>query len=178
MGDKKAFYPCGAANVGHQLQEQKLTENPYATPNAEVRDAFGSSKIVKLYSPIQVACGTIGGPVGLIYFLKANFAALGYHQLERRTLLAGFVLMPALLISTILLPEDFPGFPFAIAYIVSALYVSSRHQMTRKAILDSPNHEFHSNWRVLGIGILCLAISAIILIAPIAALFLFGVSDI
>ena len=123
-------------------------------------------------------CGTIGGPVGLIYFLKANFAALGYHQLERRTPLAGFVLMPALLISTILLPEDFPGFPFAIAYIVSALYVSSRHQMTRKAILDSPNHEFHSNWRVLGIGILCLAISAIILIAPIAALFLFGVSDI
>lgn len=154
-----------------------LTDNPYAAPSAAVVDAGNAAETIRLYSPIQVACGTIGGPVGLIYFLRANFVALGNYRLARRTLISGLVLMPALLISVILLPEDFPNYPFTIAYILSALYVSAKYQMTKQAIVDSATHEFHSNWRVLWLGLLCLVGSVIVLVAPLGILTFFGVWD-
>ena len=83
--------------------------------------------------------------------------------------------MPALLISVILLPEDFPNYPFTIAYILSALYVSKKYQMTKQAIVDSATHEFHSNWRVLWLGLLCLVASIIVLVVPAGVLAMFGV---
>ena len=154
-----------------------LTDNPYAAPSATVADAGDAAETIRLYSPAQVACGTIGGPVGLIYFLRANFVALGNYRLARRTLISGFILIPALLISVIALPENFPNYPFTIAYIVSALYVSANFQMTKRAIIDSAIHEFHSNWRVLWLGLLCLVGSAIVLVVPLGILAFFGVWD-
>jgi hypothetical protein len=157
--------------------EHTLTDNPYTAPSAEVIDIVDTSKQIKLYSPVQVACGTIGGPVGLIYFLKSNFSALGEYKFERITLIVGILLIPSLVISLVALPENFPSYPFTIAYILSALYVANKYQMTKQAIVDSPQHGFHSNWRVLWIGLLCLVISAILLILPLAALVFFGVTD-
>ena len=154
-----------------------LTDNPYAAPSAAVVDAADATEAVRLYSPVQVACGTIGGPVGLIYFLRANFVALGNYRLARITLISGLVLIPALLISLILLPESFPNYPFTIAYILSALYVSAKYQMTKQAIIDSAAHEFHSNWRVLWLGLLCLVVSIVVLVIPAAALAFFGILD-
>ena len=44
-------------------------ENIYQPPSADVetknKEAGGSGGAVKVYSPTQVACGTLGGPVGL-----------------------------------------------------------------------------------------------------------------
>ena len=34
------------------------------------------SATTRIYTPKQVACGALGGPVGLIYFLWANFSIL------------------------------------------------------------------------------------------------------
>src|SRR5690606_17821281 len=71
-------------------------DNPYAAPNARL-DAAGTGAVVPLYSPGQVAAaGFLGGPVGLIWFLKANFAALGNARLERKTVVLGIVLLVAL----------------------------------------------------------------------------------
>lgn len=154
-----------------------LTENPYAAPSAAVSDPGNATETIRLYSPIQVACGTIGGPVGLIYFLRANFVALGNYRLARRVLVSGLILMPALVVSAVLLPEDFPNYPFTIAYILSALYVSAKYQMTKRAISDSAKHGFHSNWRVLWLGLLCLAASIIVLVVSAGILAFFGIWD-
>jgi hypothetical protein len=156
---------------------KSLTDNPYAAPSAAVVDAANAADTIRVYSPIQVACGTIGGPVGLIYFLRANFLALGNYRLARTTLVSGLVLIPALLISVVLLPENFPNYPFTIAYILAALYVSAKYQMTKRAIVESAAHDFQSNWRVLWLGLLCLVGSIILLVVPLGILAFFGVWD-
>lgn len=150
-----------------------MTDNPYAAPAAAIsnRNAGGTAR---LYSPVQVACGTIGGPVGLIYFLKSNFAALGNDRLEKRTLILGALFIAALVVSVPFLPDRFPSLPFTAGYIAIAWYVSSRYQMTKQAIAASPLHDFHSNWRVLGMGLLCLAASVVVLVGPLIALIALG----
>lgn len=154
-----------------------MTENPYAAPGAAIQNVSYRSATgpIRLYSPTQVACGTIGGPVGLIYFLKANFSALGNERLARNTVLYGALLMLALLATLPFLPDKFPNFPFTIAYILTARYVAAKHQMTKQAIAESPDHDFHSNWRVLGIGLLCLVASVIVIVGPFMLLEFFGI---
>ena len=151
-----------------------MTDNPYAAPLAAVQ-LTGTAHSARLYSPTQVACGTIGGPVGLIYFLKANFAALGNDRLESKTLLYGGLLILALLVILPFLPEKVPSSPFTIAYILTARHVASKYQMTKQAIAESPVYDFHSNWRVLGLGLLCLIASAIVIMGPLMLLAYLGI---
>lgn len=152
-----------------------MTDNPYAAPSAPVRDVRSITGAIRLYSPTQVACGTIGGPIGLIYFLKDNFATLENHRLERKTLLYGGLLILSLLAVLPFLPDEFPSLPITIAYILTARHVAGKYQMTKQAIAESPIHDFHSNWRVLGIGLLCLVASAIVLIGPLMLLAFLGI---
>jgi len=147
-----------------------MTENPYTPPDAAVPTS-PSVDIVKLYSPSQVFCGTLlGGPVGLIYFLRENFSALGDDSAMAKTVLYGGLLILGLLVIPLLLPKNFPSIMFVIAYIVTAESISEKYQKTKQEIIDSPQHDFHSNWRVIGFGLLCLAGSAIVLWGPILSL--------
>lgn len=152
-----------------------VTDNPYSAPSAPLRDAPSQADVVRIYSPTQVACGTIGGPVGLIYFLKANFASLGNERLEKQTLLYGGLLILALLALTPLLPDWFPNWPISIAYILMARYVAQNYQMTKQDIASSTVYDFHSNWRVLGLGLLCLLASVIVIVVPLVTLILLGI---
>lgn len=151
-----------------------MTDNPYAAPVSAIAH-HNAASIVRLYSPVQVACGTIGGPVGLIYFLNANFASLGNARLARRTLVLGALFIAAVVAIAPFLPNGFPSLPFTALYIATAWYVTTRYQLTKPAIADSPLYDFHSNWRVLGLGLLCLAGSVIVLVAPLAALVALGI---
>jgi hypothetical protein len=150
-----------------------MIENPYAAPTAALSSLAGSHPI-KVYSPTQVACGTIGGPVGLIYFLWRNFIALGNEAAARKTLWYGVIGIVVLLALLFALPAKFPSSPFTIAYILIARGVANKYQLTKDAIAASPNYEFHSNWRVFGLGLLCLLGSVIVLIGPVMVLSAMG----
>ncbi|MGN7724409.1 hypothetical protein ACTJIL_01125 [Luteimonas sp. 22616] len=151
-----------------------MQQNPYAAPTAVLRgDAAGA---VRLYSPSQVACGAlVGGPVGLIYFLRANFSALGNDRLVTTTLLVGVALIVALIAILPLLPEDFPGSLLSILYIVTGRHVAEKHQISKQAIAASDRFAFHSNWRVFWIGLLCLLASFVVLVLPLMLLAAAGV---
>jgi hypothetical protein len=130
---------------------------------------------IRIYSPTQVACGTIGGPVGLIYFLMPNFEALGQKNKKKRTLLLGSVFIVTLIVVVPFLPESIPSTPFTIAYIIIARLVAENYQMKKTEIINSDIYDFHSNWRVFGFGLLCLTGSAIALMGPLTLLILAGV---
>lgn len=150
-----------------------MNSNPYATPASPVTDAAVAT--IPLYSPAQAACGTLlGGPVGLIYFLHANFKALGNRRQQTTTLVAGLVLLLALIAVLPLLPENVPSAPFTIAYVLVARLVVERQQLTKQAIIDSPQHDFHSNWRVAGLGLLCCVGSALVIIGPLLGMEMLG----
>jgi hypothetical protein len=142
-----------------------MTENPYAAPNAALTDSPGEAAgpPIRMYSPTQVACGTLGGPIGLIHFLHANFVALGQARRARLTLVYGALGLLGLLILLPILPDKFPSSPFTIAYILIARQVAENMQMTKAAIAASPHHTFHSGWRVFGLGMLCLLASLLVL---------------
>lgn len=153
-----------------------MSENPCVAPIANTRGA--SSRVAgptRLYSPAQVACGTIGGPVGLIYFLKANYTALGNDRLEKKTLVYGILLILSLLAILPFLPKEFPGYPFTFLYIFIARHVAEKYQMSKQAIVDSTLYGFHSNWRVLGLGLLCLLASAIVIMGPLMLMAALGI---
>ena len=150
-----------------------MTDNPYQVPSAEVRDITQGT--IRVYSPTQVACGTIGGPVGLIYFLKANFDALGNKSAARKTVLLGIILIIALVLIVPQLPNDSSSIPTTIAYIAIARFVATRYQLTKAAIELSDVYEFHSNWRVLGHALLCLLASAVAIMGPLFVLAYLGV---
>ena len=143
-----------------------MNEDIYKPPQSQIEKKGEVSGKVKMYSPIQAAVGTIGGPVGVVYFLMANFEALGQAEHKQKTLVIGVVSIIALAIILPFLPESVPSMPFTIAYILIAYQVTNNYQMSKAAILDSDNHNFHSNWRVLGIGLLCLVGSIICLAVP------------
>jgi len=130
-----------------------------------------------IYSPTQVACGTIGGPVGLIYFLHSNFSTLGNDKLKKNTLIYGSFFLLALLIALPFLPDEIPNTPFTVLYIVTARLIAEKYQMTKSAIIDSDDFEFHSNWRVLLFGLLCLIGSVLVVVGPLLILSILGVLE-
>lgn len=149
--------------------------NPYETPNSELQN---SAKTISVYSPVQAACGTIGGPVGLIYFLRANFVALGNKSAATKTVIFGSIFILAIIISFPFLPDNFSGLPFTIAYIVIAKQVAEKFQLSKQAITESTIYKFHSNWRVVGMGIICLIGSILVLIIPVLLLGFLGIIQI
>jgi hypothetical protein len=147
-------------------------ENPYAAPQAEIAEDAGRHPV---YSPGQVMAGTfVGGPVGLIYFLRSNFVTLGNDALAKKSVVYGAVFIVALLVILPLLPESFPGLPLTIAYMVFGQQIANKYQLTRKAIDESTHYTTQSNGRVLGYSLLCLLASVIVLVVPLMLLNMLG----
>jgi hypothetical protein len=116
---------------------------------------------------MQAAIGSLlGGPVGLIYFLRQNFMALGNTAAARKTLIFGVVLIIALIVVLPLLPENFPSTPFNLMYIFVARGVADKYQLSKQGIIDSADYRFQSSWKVFGMGLLCLLGSAVAIIGP------------
>lgn len=124
---------------------------------------------------MQVAGGAfLGGPAGLTYFLAANFSSLENDRLVRRTLIGGGLLILALLVVLPLLPDWFPSAPFTFMYLLVGRHVADKYQMTKQAIEASDRYDFHSNWRVVGMGLLCMLGSLAIIIGPLWILAALG----
>jgi len=133
-----------------------MNENPYAAPRSTLTERTTAGDI-RLYSPQQAAGGAfLGGPVGVIYFIWANFRALGNEAAARSTLGYGLLGLVVVLILVVILPEGIPNVPFTIAYVVIAQQVVTKLQVSKQQIIDTPEYDFHSNWRVLGLGLLSL----------------------
>ncbi|MFK2892874.1 hypothetical protein [Dyella flagellata] len=140
-----------------------MSHNPYAAPAATLERSESAS--IALYSPMQAAMGAfLGGPVGLIYFLRHNFTALGNKFAARMCLIAGALLIVALVIVLPLLPGKFPSTPLTVAYVVIARYIATNYQASKQTIAESTRYIFKSNWNVLGAGLLCLLVSVIVLV--------------
>ena len=149
-----------------------MSTNPYAPA---ISDVTSKTEAVRLYSPTQAACGTIGGPVGLIYFLWANFSALGKDRYARNTLIAGVVGLIGLIALVPFLPDKGTNTIFTVLYIVTARNVAEKYQMSKTAIANTPGYAFHSNGRVFWLGLLCLLVSFIVVAVPLMVLDALGV---
>ncbi len=131
---------------------------------------------VKLYSPRQAYVGSfLGGPLAAMYVLKKNFDVLGNKSGSRKTLIWGGLLIAIYFVTTgVFLVEapsfNFPNYVLPIAYSLLTLGIVEKYQMSKKAILASPQYEIESNWRVLFVSV-----GSLIVFCLVGGLFLFGV---
>jgi len=152
-----------------------MESNVYATPKSDIENTSINLTDVKVYSPTQIACGAlVGGPIGLIYFLMTNFSLLNDDVGKRNVLYAGIAFIIALLFILPMLPDDFPNSPFTVAYVVVARLVAEKYQMTKKAIIESEQHQFQSSWKAFGISLICLLGSALVVLVPLLILDTLG----
>lgn len=149
-----------------------MSDNPYAAPQSQMTADAGTSLV---YSPGQVAAGAfVGGPVGLIYFLRENFLTLGDAEQAKKCLIWGAVLLVALLLILPVLPDKFPSMSFTVAYMIAGQQIANTRQLTKSAIEESPHYAVQSNWRVFGAGLLCLLGSMLTIFVPLFLLGMMG----
>ena len=129
----------------------------YAPPTARVAQLAGGP----LYTPWQAfAASFLGGPLAAIYVLRENFLCLEKDGEAQQTLLYGGAFMLVLLSVLPFLPESLSGAStgLTVAYSLGARQVVLSRQMSKEAIEQSPHHRFRSNWRVVGISVLSVAV--------------------
>jgi hypothetical protein len=149
--------------------------SPYAAPGSRSFDPIGA--LAPVYTPTQIALGTfVGGVVGFVYFLRANFVALGKPDAARNTVLGGAALFVVVLGLALALPQGGGSIGITIAMMGLARWIAERYQMSKDAIAASADHEFHSSWRVFGIALACLALNVVIVVGTIMAITLLTTS--
>lgn len=112
-----------------------------------------------LYTPRQVYTGSmLGGPFAAVYFVWKNFKTLADERRSRRTLVLGGTLSALFLLVLPLLPEKTPNMVIPIAYSGFAFYMVKTFQQTKEQIARSEAFTFQSNWRVVGVSLLSVAL--------------------
>ncbi|GAB3532977.1 hypothetical protein [Photobacterium alginatilyticum] len=132
------------------------------------------SATTRIYTPKQVACGALGGPVGLIYFLWANFSILKKENHSKATIILGIVFIISLIFAAPFVPQEVPAITFTIVYVILAFFLSQKFHLNKDEIMDSEEYTFHSSFRVFGITIACFWSSYIVVAAPLHWLYSIG----
>ncbi|UXI04098.1 hypothetical protein [Photobacterium sp. TY1-4] len=130
--------------------------------------------ITRIYSPRQVACGALGGPVGLIYFLWANFAIMKKKNHTKLTAVLGVVFIIGLIFSAPFVPPNIPGLAFTALYVVLAYLMSRKFHLDNNEIIASSEYTFHSSFRVFCITVICFWASYIVVAGPLHLLYSIG----
>lgn len=144
-----------------------MSNNPYASPRA--RSLESDQRGGLLYSPTQVAVATfLGGVCALVYFLRANFIALGNPEAAPNTVLGGAVALILLAWLATVVPGG-GGVGLVVAMALLARWVAESRQMSKAAIEASAEFDFHSGWRVFGLGLACMVASFVMLFVLIVA---------
>lgn len=143
--------------------------NPYTPPSADLTNQPSALKCI--YSPLQAATGAaLGGPAGLVYFLRSNFIALENKKAGYICIAAGLCLALLLALVVPTLPNGSPGILLTLMYFFGAWYVASNFQKVERRSVSLEKFRFHSNWKVVGMGLLCYLISVIVIVGPLFVL--------
>jgi hypothetical protein len=133
-------------------------------------------KKTKIYSPAQVASGAaLGGPIALIYFLRANFRILGKVNEANQTLLWGVLFNVAVLAVFPFVPNKFPNFVIPLVFFLTAHRIATSRQLSNNAIAKSKKFIFESNWKVVGMSLIFGLLFFIIVWATMSGLDALGV---
>jgi hypothetical protein len=141
----------------------------YKPPNAALTE--NESGTGALYSPLQVAgASLLGGPIAACWLLAENYAVFGDPGARRLTLIWGVVGTIVILSSAFVLPEGFPSSILPTLYTLALYQVAKTYQGPGIEARLAAGHRKQSVWRVIGVGVVCLALIFGVLIAILLAL--------
>ncbi|NKZ38421.1 hypothetical protein HF690_05545 [Oleiagrimonas citrea] len=130
----------------------------------------------RVYSPIQSSFAAfLGGPLAAIWCMRRNFQALGKAESVRKTSLYGALVMLAMFLVLPFLPDKFPSFVIPVITIGVTQTLVQRLQFTKQVIIESRTLDFHSNWLVVGVGLLAMVLTLAAFVACVFALQYLGI---
>jgi len=125
----------------------------------------------KAYSAGQVAAATfLGSPIAGCLLLRSNFELFGVHEAARRSVVWGLLGTCVSLALAMVVPENTPNALIPALYTLALQQIAARTQGARLVSFFENGGPKHSHWRVVGIGLGCLAIAVVALFAVIMIL--------
>jgi hypothetical protein len=123
--------------------------------------------VSRLFSPRQIELATfLSGPFSAIYLLIANLKILGRHQLLKKVILIGVLILLCTTLAHIYLNQTYLGIALTktdqgnsqnlenFLYTFIVWLFLKKHHLTKEEISASTQFEFRSNWKVLGFSLL------------------------
>ncbi|UTV30040.1 hypothetical protein [Photobacterium atrarenae] len=130
--------------------------------------------MTQVYTPKQVAFGALGGPVGMLYFIWANFSILKKDNHSKVTIVLGIAFIISLIFAAPFVPQSIPSIAFTLVYILVAYMLSQKFHLRKSVIIKSDKYTCHSSVRVLCITIACFWASYLVVTAPLHLLYSIG----
>lgn len=127
--------------------------NPFQTPQADLQQATTNQQ--PLYSIAGIGVATfIGTPLAGAWLLAHNLQLLG--QAHRVAMVWGIsvALLLVTLVLAVVLPDEVPALPFAIAQLMVMIMLAKNLQEADLQQHADVGGAFLSNWRAAGIGLL------------------------
>ncbi|XLY87214.1 hypothetical protein ACK8QS_16820 [Ectopseudomonas mendocina] len=127
--------------------------NPFQTPQADLQQATTNQQ--PLYSIAGIGVATfIGTPLAGAWLLAHNLQLLG--QAHRVAMVWGIsvALLLVTLVLAVVLPDEVPALPFAIAQLMVMIMLAKNLQEADLKQHADVGGAFLSNWRAAGIGLL------------------------
>ncbi|MFV9682494.1 hypothetical protein ACNFD4_07340 [Pseudomonas sp. NY15367] len=127
--------------------------NPFQTPQADLQQATTNQQ--PLYSIAGIGVATfIGTPLAGAWLLAHNLQLLG--QANRVAMVWGIsvALLLVTLVLAVVLPDEVPALPFAIAQLMVMIMLAKNLQEADLKQHADVGGAFLSNWRAAGIGLL------------------------
>ncbi|MFM2480889.1 hypothetical protein [Celerinatantimonas sp. YJH-8] len=132
----------------------------------------------KVYSPIQAALGGfLGGPLASAFFIRENFNVLGNQNAVKKTTRFGTLVIAILIVILPFLPDNFPSMAIPTITIGVTKLLIEKLQFKKKDVIDSHVLDFHSNWRVLLVSLICMAIFMLIGVFFIVLMYSLGIKE-
>jgi hypothetical protein len=129
---------------------------------AETPAAAGTGRV---YSIRQITAATfLGTPLAGAILMAGNATAFGEAQRRRSYLIGGAVATVLVFVVALLLPDRFPNSVLPLAYTLALQAVATRLQGANVQAQLTAGSRHHSNWRVLGVGVACLAATILVLL--------------
>ena len=126
--------------------------------------------VSRLFSPRQIELATfLSGPFSAIYLLIANLKILGRHQLLKKVILIGVLILLCTTLAHIYLNQSYSDHLYwekaqnleNFLYTFIVWLFLKKHHLTKEEISASTQFEFRSNWKVLGFSLLGFGTSII-----------------
>jgi hypothetical protein len=157
----------------------------------EIVDSYPSSESVSddkvtnklLYSPRQASGGALlGGPIAAVYFIYNNYKSMDREESAKDALAYGSLATAFSFCLAFLLdriphnPGTNPGKLVSIAVCGITAWIVQYSQLSKEEIARSDKFDFQSTWKVIGVGLLCLAATLVLLFGFILLLTNLGLS--
>ncbi len=105
--------------------------------------------------------------------MRRNFLTFGEADKARKTLAYGILSAFGILVLVFILPKQLPSSTLPVAYTVAFRTLAKVFRMDKSA-LQALGFHMQSNWRVAGLSVLWLTISALVISAAVVTLIAIG----